>query len=749
MDTLPEARPILILADVASRFESGVVEDWAKAQGVPASAIIGIPSSRNRRFNRTVSSLLDARIARNPDLTVVPVRVVWQVPERDGVRQVGIGDIIRAAGDPRDPRAPRQRYWARTQPERMKLVIGEPATAGEMMDAWHASRAASRLGDWVARRAWLALERAERHLRGNRYKIAKFVDEEITSQGSFQAGLADIAETENIPWERITKRAGHLLREIAAKPTTVGIDLMAGLIRVLYRQGYGRIEYDRHALTRTYAAAEDTPLIFLPSHKSQLDRLVMQYVLWENDLPPSHTAGGINLDFWPVGPLVRRTGVFFIRRSFKDDPTYKYVLRSYLDYLLSRRFPIEWYLEGGRSRTGKVRAPSFGLLSYVVDSYQRGVTDDVILVPTSITYDQIQDIGEYAAENKGAAKVDESFGWLLGAVRRMRRRYGDIHVRLGEPISLARDWRGTLERAEDERVSIDVARLAFEVMSRINAVTPVTPTAVVCLVLTDDPGPLPITEIATRTRTIAHEADRLDLPRTAHFDRPVDVSIVLDRLAEHGFVEETDAGWTVSQVQALAFYRNTMIHHLLVPAIVDLARAVGGDVEAIALRLRKLLKFDFFFDPKDAFVTSLEAAGETADRLPDLARLVLEPFLETYWATADVAASDTDPPTSKRVLDHIEDLLERGVLRRREAAMLPVVESALQLLAHVTGNGESTTSLAAELDGYLAVLAVDDRSPEGDHRPTDQHHGDTPEHGEFGEDVGEAAPLEEQRAEPA
>jgi glycerol-3-phosphate O-acyltransferase len=430
---------------------------------------------------------------------------------------------------------------------------------------------------------------------------------------------------------------------------------------------------------------------------------VMQYVLWENDLPPSHTAGGINLDFWPVGPLVRRTGVFFIRRSFRDDTLYKFVLRSYLDYLLSRRFPLEWYLEGGRSRTGKLRAPSFGLLRYVVDSFERGVTDDIVLVPTSISYDQVQDVGEYAAETKGATKVDESVGWLVGAVRNLRRRYGDVHLRLGEPISLAGAWAGDTEEG-----SIDIARLGFEVMMRINAATPITPTAVVSLVLTADHGPHTVDDLVVEVGAIAAEADRTGLPRTARFDRAADLETVLDRLSEHGFVASTPSGWELvpGQAPALAFHRNTMVHHFLVPAIVDLSRTLDPTrVEEGALRLRELLKFDFFFERRDDFVASLPAAAETADRVPNLARLVLEPFLETYLATVDAARIGDEFPSAKTVLTHVERLLEHGRLGRPEAATLPIIQSALQLLDHlgIEGDPKEIDALANEFDALLGA----------------------------------------------
>jgi len=111
---------------------------------------------------------------------------------------------------------------------------------------------------------------------------------------------------------------------------------------------------------------------------------------------PVEKTGGINLNFFPIGPLLRRTGLFFIRRSFKDNELYKIVLRSYFDFLIEKRFPIEWYMEGGRSRSGKLGPPRFGLLHYISESLRSGRADDIKLIPLSIAYDQIQDLPDYA-----------------------------------------------------------------------------------------------------------------------------------------------------------------------------------------------------------------------------------------------------------------------------------------------------------------------------------------------------------------
>jgi glycerol-3-phosphate O-acyltransferase len=154
--------------------------------------------------------------------------------------------------------------------------------------------------------------------------------------------------------DAVRRDAARYLREIAATHSPYVIDLTAHLIHLLYTRGYSEaLHYDRDQLNDIYVLGQRYPLVFLPTHKSNLDHLVLQYVLHENGHPPNHTAGGINMNFFLIGPLARRSGVFFIRRTFKDNPVYKFVLQQYIDYLAEKRFSLEWYLEGGRSRSGK------------------------------------------------------------------------------------------------------------------------------------------------------------------------------------------------------------------------------------------------------------------------------------------------------------------------------------------------------------------------------------------------------------
>ena len=716
-------RPIVFLGDASSRLERRFIESWiARHSNGRPHDLLWLPPSRRPRGPRRLDPRLEHRLRENDDALLVPLRVAWFPPERMGKRSVTLMDLLKF-GDPRDPDALRQYLTLSGSPDRCRLIMGQPASINELLEIHLASVETRTPGEFVSHRAWLALERAERRQRGNRYKVPRFVAEDLTGSQEFLDTMAKVAENEGRTIESARRRSQRYLREIAASHSPLVIDLIANAIHWLYRQGYGTIHYDEHEIRDLYELGQDHPLVFLPSHKSQLDRLVLQYLLWENDLPPNHTAGGINLNFFPVGQLVRRTGVFFIRRSFSDNELYKHVLRSYIDYLIEKRFPLEWYLEGGRSRSGKLLPPRFGMLSYVVDSHHRGKSEDVYLIPTSIAYDQIFDVGSYAAEQRGSAKESESVGWLYESIKTLRRRYGDIHVRFGAPISMNAEC--VPEASPTER-SLNVQKLAFKALRGVNKVTPITPTSVVTLaLLVNEDRAMTVEEIREELRGLVGYILRRRLPTTerVRFGGTIQVQEVLDRLSEHNIVTRFDQGripvYRIQETQylAAAYYRNTIVHYFVAGAIAELAllraaESSEGDVTDVfwdeVMRLRDLLKFEFFFSTKSDFMDEVRtelarfregwevalaggpaAARDLLNRLSPLrAHWALGPFLEAYLVVGD--ALEMQPASNeietKRFLEECLGLGEQYRLQRRiskgEAVSQVLFKSALGLAAN-------------------------------------------------------------------
>ncbi|HXJ37413.1 MAG TPA: glycerol-3-phosphate 1-O-acyltransferase [Candidatus Eisenbacteria bacterium] len=731
---LPLRHPrVVFLLDATSEIEQRLLTRWIADHHAPTGIpyeVVAIPPSRRRGSVRVDRSALEGALAAHDDPLLTPLRVAWlPPPERDDGPLRHLLKLV-AFGDPRDPGRLRQRWVALRHPERAQVVLADAASISELRARWRTACGAGfaetmGLADFVARQAALALERAERRLRGLRYKVPRFVGEAILARPAFQGGVARLAQELGRPPADVLKEATSDLREIAATHSPYVIDLTAQLIRVLYSRGYSAIQYDREALARIYQLAQRHPVVFLPSHKSNLDHLVLQYALHENGHPPNHTAGGINMNFFPVGPLVRRSGVFFIRRTFKDDAVYKFVLRHYVDYLIEKRFSLEWYVEGGRSRSGKLLPPRFGLLAYVVDAYRRGKSEDIHLIPVAIAYDQIQDVGDYTAEQRGAAKQRESFGWFVRLVRNLRHRYGAIHLRFGEPVSLAQLVGPSDPDAEpnaDEQ-SLAIQKLAFEVSDRINRVTPITPTSLVTLALLGrGDRAQSVEEIRTALKNLLHYVRGHALPTTGDLDLDSadGVRRTLDTLVENGvvtcFAEGLEPVYAIGPDQHLtaAYYRNTIIHVFVNGAIAELAllRASEDDVVdfrgefwAEALRLRDLLKFEFFFAERERFLRELRdevafhAPGweEAVDRGPAAiqgvlrrfrpfnAHRVLLPFLEAYRVVGDALEreADTTPVDEPAFLSRCMALSTQyrlqGRIRSGESVSKVLFETALRL----------------------------------------------------------------------
>jgi glycerol-3-phosphate O-acyltransferase len=676
---------VVFLLDCAGSIEQGILERWIETHRPESdprerSDTVRIPCSRSPRARSSLDPAMEARLATEADPLMAPLRIAW-------ISQGGVDAppppllSLLAFGDPYDPGRIRQWWISKRTPERALVVAGEPAHLSELRRRWHELGGRDRtdttgLAEFVARQASLALDRAERRIRGMRYKVPRFVDEEILDRPAFRGGIARMA------WEtgRSTAEVGHeaanYLSEIAAMHSPYLIDLSAQFCRFMYSRGYGEtLQYDRTQLEKIYTLAQRNPVVFLPSHKSNLDHAALLYALYENGHPPNHTAGGINMNFFPLGTLMRRSGVFFIRRTFKGNRVYKFVLGQYVDYLIEKRFPLEWYIEGGRSRSGKLLPPRFGMLAFVVDAYRRGKSEDVYLLPVSIAYDQIQDVGSYATEQLGGEKETEGVQWLFKMFRMLRRKYGRIYLDFGQPISL-REAMGPpdpdAEPNADEK-SLELQKLAFEVSVRINRVTPLTPTSLVTLALLGaGDRALTIEETVAEVDIFVDYVLKRNIPTTVPFvmNAVSGVQMSLDSLIENGVVSEFSDGPEAvyairrDQHHIAAYYRNTIIHFFLNGAIVELSllrasedsvRDRENEFHAETLRLRDLLKFDFFFPDKDEFAKEivdemdlhhsewhefLAGDGSAVRDLLNLVRpftayLILRPFFEAYRVVGD------------------------------------------------------------------------------------------------------------------
>lgn len=349
------------------------------------------------------------------------------------------------------------------------------------------------------------LERERRSVTGPAKKAPDRVRMEILRTPRLRGIIEDLAGEKPADRYVITARALAMLRELQATPDMAAIKgLEAIFVRVFHRI-YAGIDYDKNEIERVREAAKQGSLVLLPSHKSHIDYIILSYVFNEANLQLPLIAAGENLNFFPLGTVFRRSGAFFIRRSFKGDKLYTAVVDAYIRRLIRDGYPIELFLEGGRSRTGKLLSPKFGLLNMIVDAALAVPQRTTYFVPVSIGYERIVEASSYVDEMAGGEKKKEDAADLLRTPEVLRHRYGRINLQFGQILSLgelARELGTELGRISSpaKRRAL-VTRLGNRVMDEINQVTAVTPGALTAMALLSHPRRgLPFTELVDRTR---------------------------------------------------------------------------------------------------------------------------------------------------------------------------------------------------------------------------------------------------------
>lgn len=196
--------------------------------------------------------------------------------------------------------------------------------------------------------------------------------------------------------------------------------------------------------------AKDGQILWMPSHRSHFDYLLLSYVLFKKGFVVPHIAAGINLNFWPVGSILRKGGAFFIRRSFSGNKIYAHTFSEYVNFLLQNSFPVEFFQEGGRSRIGKLLTPKIGMLNICIQSIIQRKAENTYIVPVYFGYDKVMEDDSYAKELKGAKKQKENAFQFLNGIRKVFTNYGSVDVSFGDPIRIGNIWYDYFEKLRKE-----------------------------------------------------------------------------------------------------------------------------------------------------------------------------------------------------------------------------------------------------------------------------------------------------------
>ena len=292
----------------------------------------------------------------------------------------------------------------------------------------------------------------------------------------------------------INKVAVKYAKEITGNYSYFVMRVLETLVGWILNKIYDGVKVSN--IERIRESARDYELVYVPCHRSHMDYLLISYLLYNQGLVPPHIAAGVNLNFWPVGSILRRGGAFFLRRSFSGNKLYAAIFNEYLNLLFNKGYSVEYFPEGGRSRTGRLLQPKTGMLSMTVENVLRGRKKPLLLVPIYIGYDKIMEGNSYLGEMRGRSKKSESIGQLLGARKTLKQSYGQVYVNFGTPISVndwldnsQSNWRDSIGNY-DERpkwFNSKVKELSNDLMVGINQAAAVSPVTLIALVLLSTP----------------------------------------------------------------------------------------------------------------------------------------------------------------------------------------------------------------------------------------------------------------------
>ncbi|EKS1843637.1 MULTISPECIES: glycerol-3-phosphate 1-O-acyltransferase PlsB [Cronobacter] len=509
----------------------------------------------------------------NPDLDVqmVPVSVMFgRAPGREkGVENPPLRMLNGI-----------QKFFAVSWLGRDSFVRFSPPVSLRRMATEHGTD--KRIAQKLARVARMHFARQRLAAVGPRLPARQDLFNKLLSSKAIARAVEDEARTKKISHEKAQQNAVALMEEIAADFSYEAIRITDRVLGFTWNRLYQGINV--HNAERVRQLAHDGhEIVYVPCHRSHMDYLLLSYVLYHQGLVPPHIAAGINLNFWPAGPIFRRLGAFFIRRTFKGNKLYSTVFREYLGELFSRGYSVEYFVEGGRSRTGRLLDPKTGTLSMTIQAMLRGGTRPITLVPIYIGYEHVMEVGTYAKELRGATKEKESLLQMLRGLSKLRN-LGQGYVNFGEPLPLITflnqhvpEWRDAIDPIEAVRpawLTPTVNEIAAQLMVRINNAGAANAMNLCCTAL-----------LASRQRSLTREqlTEQLEcylsLLRNVPYAPDATVpDATATQLIEHALqmnkfeVEKDTIGDIIilprEQAVLMTYYRNNIMHMLVLPSLI-------------------------------------------------------------------------------------------------------------------------------------------------------------------------------------
>lgn len=417
---------------------------------------------------------------------------------------------------------------------------------------------------------------------GPRLPVRQDLFNKLLASKAIEKAVEDEARTKKISADKAQQNAIELMEEIAADFSYEAVRLSDRVLSWTWNRLYQGLHV-RNAERVRQLAEDGHEIVYVPCHRSHMDYLLLSYVLYHQGLVPPHIAAGINLNFWPAGPIFRRLGAFFIRRTFKGNKLYSTIFREYLGELFTRGYSVEYFMEGGRSRTGRLLDPKTGTLTMTIQAMLRGGNRPITLVPIYVGYEHVMEVATYAKELRGATKEKEGFVQMVRGLRKLRN-LGQGYVNFGEPLSLSvylnqrvPHWRDSIDPIEAQRpgwLAPAVDDIAAQIMVRINNAAAANAINLCSTVL-----------LASRQRSLTREqllqqlTCYLELMRNVPYAADVTVpDTTAQDLLEHALamnkfsVEQDTIGDIIylsrEQAVLMTYYRNNIQHLFILPSLV-------------------------------------------------------------------------------------------------------------------------------------------------------------------------------------
>ena len=696
-------------------YQDGLLEE-ALQKGVPTLLGLLDPRRFKRQFmgetKGPIAHLLEIQEKQEKPIYLVPSLVLYkQAPERDPK-----GLLSTIFGDRDNPGPVRKIFLFFRHRRRAFIDLGSPINLKTILDRAKAnglpnSEVASEIRETIIEQ----IDTQKRAIIGPVIRSRQELKEKVLNDQEVLQTIERLSKGKPDRHRQLRQKASEYFDEIAADYSPTYVVLTYSILKRFWKRLFQGIEIDPAQFAEVRNWARRGPVIFVPSHKSHIDYLILNYLLYKHYVQLPRIAAGQNLAFWPAGHVFRKCGAFFIRRSFAGARLYTKVFSAYVSQLLAEGYFIEFFIEGGRSRSGKLVLPKTGFLSILLDAYLKKRCEDLIFVPVSIVYDKVMEEKSYLREQQGAPKERESFRQMLKARELLKKKYGKIYIRFATPFSLREYLQQQNQKTEETEQA-----LAFKLVRAINAVTSVTPLALTSsAILSRHRKSFDTATLGQGVEELYSFLSQSHAPMASSLKDPSGAMEESLRLLETWkiiTVLEELSGKSLTYAinpkkrRELAYYKNSIIHFFVDYSLVAVSLLSGQEPEKSISQitddymfLSDLLKNEFIFGQPDKEIERalsyfsnkgfIRPAGGTEKfvvtkkgyhDLPLWAGLIRE-FLEAYWIAAKAAAASAGEKKNrtellKRMVSLGNKLLDSGVVETEEAISHITFQNALVYL---------------------------------------------------------------------